>query len=811
MRLRGVLPLILFVCSGFLFSQKNPEVFKVSGMVADEITGRELVKASVAVNSRGDNKTIAGGTTDEKGNFSIENISEKVVRIKFSMMGYQPVVIDSVDLDKTSRLGLIKLRQAAIVLPDVVIKSLKPMIEFQADRQVLNMDRLPGNSGSVTDALKNSGTVEVDPQSKKITVRGQDIKLQMDGHEYPMPSEMLSQLPASMIEQVEIILAPGAKESAEGGTYILNLVSKKTATQDNYSGSISFNTSTTNSNSGGVNLNYKLGKLNLFSQMYGGYYEYSGVSTDERINYLSRSMYHQGSSDHSASYGRSGYFKLGFDYDFDDANSMTAYASYNGYGSEYNNKGETSVWDNTGIKQYRYGDNSLNSYYNNGLSFYGFYKRKFDAKGHELTMNMLYNNMKNPTSSDLHYDYSNRPDRPQLQTSDQGTNAATLIFKADYVYPFSAGRLEAGYNLTFRDRKDNYKVRNYSYTYFDWRDSLGLSNDFKYNETIHALYASYSYKIDKLDIKGGLRMEALDTKGDQITSGDKFTSGFVSLFPNLNLSWKFNDMLQLGFTAFRRVRYPMVYYVNPFKQYYGPNSYSLGNPKLKPTYIYSYAVNLSQYLNMYYVYSTGMFTSASTIEHDSIMVYSFINLDNNKTYGVDVTLPYYNSPMMPFHLPDFINMLNIRYTFNYMERTGRFINENMSYFSRNHMVSGNLGLKLWYDVDMNVSLYYQPRTENKKYKSNGYKYLYISFSKALLDQKLRLNLSVNDVLNTSVYDNESFGDSYYTKSHYAQERSRGISLGLTWMFNDYKERRDRNLDDGRDAGGSGGGQGRGGM
>ncbi|MGE5497940.1 MAG: carboxypeptidase regulatory-like domain-containing protein, partial [Syntrophothermus sp.] len=325
MRLRGILPLILFVSSGLLFSQKNSGVFKATGMVADEITGKELVKASVAVNSRTDNKTIAGGTTDEKGNYTIDNISEKIVRIKFSMIGYQPVVIDSVDLDKTSRLGLIKLRQAAIVLPDVVIKSLKPMIEFQADRQVLNMDRLPGNTGSVTDALKNSGTVEVDPQSKKITVRGQDIKLQMDGHDYSMPSDMLSQLPASMIEQVEIILAPGAKESAEGGTYILNLVSKKNATQDNYSGSISFNTSTTNSNSGGINLNYKLGKLNLFSQMYGGYYEYSGVSSSERLNYLSRSMYQQASSDRSASYGRSGYFKLGFDYDFDDANSMTAY------------------------------------------------------------------------------------------------------------------------------------------------------------------------------------------------------------------------------------------------------------------------------------------------------------------------------------------------------------------------------------------------------------------------------------------------------------------------------------------------------
>jgi len=29
--------------------------------------------------------------------------------------------------------------------------------------------------------------------------------------------------------------------------------------------------------------------------------------------------------------------------------------------------------------------------------------------------------------------------------------------------------------------------------------------------------------------------------------------------------------------------------------------------------------------------------------------------------------------------------------------------------------------------------------------------------------------------------------------------SQSIGIGITYMFNDYKERRDRNIDDGRDA------------
>ncbi|HEX2866741.1 MAG TPA: outer membrane beta-barrel family protein [Ignavibacteriales bacterium] len=801
MKLKAVILLLLFISGTAAFGQKVSEKFKLTGSVADESSGKGLLSATISILNRSDNKTLSGSTSDEKGNFTVEDIPQRHVRVRLSMLGYQTVMIDSVDLNETSRLGLIKLKSSAYVMPEVVIKSLKPMIEVQADRQILNIDRLPGSSGTLTDALKNSGLVDVDPQSNKISVRGQDVKIQMDGHEYNMPSDMLAQLPASMIDQAEVILAPGAKESAEGGTYILNLISKKN-TFDNYSGSISFNTSSNKSTGGGLNLNYKADKLNIFAQGFGSYFAYRSKNETERFTYGSKSLYHQLSSGRSDGSGFFGYGKLGFDYDFNEKNSMTIYGSYNPSKFSYKDNSDFSVMNPQELFQYGYDRQGQNENSYNTLSFYGFYKKKFEMKGNELTFDLMYTSIDNPADNDMSLDYSTRPGFPQKQNSTTGVNAQTVIFKTDYVLPIKSSRLEAGYSFTFRNRQNDYDVLNYSYNFSDWRDSLSLSNDFRYKERINALYTSLSYKIDKFDIKGGLRAENLNTDGNQITSSTTFSENFLNLFPNLSMSYRFSDLFNLGFNTFRRVTYPQIYYINPFRQYQGPNSYFAGNPKLQPYYVNSYAVNLSQYVNVFYVYSTGYYASATATENDSVMIQSFINLNNGKTFGVDLTLPYYNTPMMPFHLPDFITMLNIQFHFLSRKQTGQYIQENLSMTENSYNMNANLGLKLWYDINMNLSLYYRPSTTNRIAYSSDRKYLGIYFSKTFLDRKLRLNLSISDPLEWQKGIYKSIGQSYYSRSQYESLDSRRISLGISYMFNDFKDRRDRNLDDGRD--GSGG-------
>jgi hypothetical protein len=794
--------LAIIFSSVLISAQTSKPDYKITGAVSDASTNKPLIKASVLILSKASGKQLGGIATDEKGYFTIANIQESIVRVKVSMIGYQTKIIDSTDLNQSSRIGLVKLTPAFYTLPEVVIEEIKPVIEHHSDKQVINVDRLPGSSGTLAEALKNSGLVEVEPSTNKITVRGQSLKIQMDGRDYTMPEEMLSQLPASMIDQVEVILAPGAKESAEGGTYILNLITKK-ETFNNTSGMITLSPSTNQRTIGGAYLNYKAGNLNLFGQAYGAYMSSENTQESERYVYTSPIMYYQRTHGGGNSKYYYGYFKVGADYDFDDKNSVTFYVNYNGYKNKMDNLTTSDVINKENVFQYSYSSRSITDYGNNNLSLYGFYKRKFQEKGHELTLDVMYTSIDNPTDTKLNLNYSTRPTAPQLQNSNTDVTAKTVVVKLDYALPINKNKLEAGGSFSYRNRNNDYTSLNYSYQYATWLDSLNLSNHFNYKERITALYLSYSHIIDKFDFKLGLRGENLSSDGNQITQNLTFAENFLSFFPNLNIGYRFSDLFTVSVNAFRRVTYPQIYYINPFRRYSGPNSFSAGNPKLEPTYVNGVALNISQYASVFYNYTTGTITSAITTENDSTLISSYLNLNKEESYGFSLTLPYYNSPMMPIHLPDFITTCYLSFNYRYSKQTGQYLTEDLGITDKSITLNGYVGFKLWYDIDANASIYYIPKTTNRRMVRSETKYVSLYFSRYFFDQKIRCHISVNDLFNGQKGYSEMRGGSYYMRSSYEMLNSRGISIGLTYIFNKYKERRDRDLGDGRDSEGKG--------
>ena len=72
-----------------------------------------------------------------------------------------------------------------------------------------------------------------------------------------------------------------------------------------------------------------------------------------------------------------------------------------------------------------------------------------------------------------------------------------------------------------------------------------------------------------------------------------------------------------------------------------------------------------------------------------------------------------------------------------------------------------------------------------------------------MDRKLKIYITVNDLLNSLKRDWETIGSNYSYRNNFERLDSRAIGIGISYMFNDYKDRRDRNIDDGRDAGNRG--------
>jgi len=790
--------LLLIMCCGVSYAQKHNGHYSLTGIIADSATGKGIADANIVILARADNANLGGAAADKNGKFTVENISMSNIRLRVSMIGYQSKVIDSVSLENISRLGVIKLRATAYEIPEIVIKTIKPMVETHVDKQIINIDQVPTGTGTLTDALKNSGTVEVDPQTNAITVRGEAVKIQMDGHPYELPADMLAQLPANIADQVEVIIAPSASESAEGGTYILNIISKKSILES-YSGSIGANISTNNRYMGGLNLNYKRDKINIFSTFYGGSFKMDGSNFSDRYNYLSNSFYNQKSGGNNNNKFTGGFYKLGMDYYPDKINSFTVTAQFNNYHSQSNSIQSTAVSDTAMSELYNFNQNSDNSNNSNYFSIYGFYKRKFEKKGEEFTLDALFTRITSPANSDMDFNYSNKV-YPEEQKSSTSENARTFILKANYVNPTDIGKFETGYNLTLRDRTNNYNVLNYLAADDEWSDTARLSNYFKYKENINAVYVTYGNQFGKFEVKTGLRMENLNTHGDQITTKESFSENYFNLFPNFNLSYKFSDMFQLIFNTTRRVQYPNMYYLNPFKKYNGPNSYTAGNPEIKPQFIASYNLSLSQFASIFYNHSVNNISYATAVVQDSISFNSPINLNSTKSYGFELTLPYYNSPMSPVHLPDFISMLNISFRYNHRKQAGQYLNEQLTYESDSKSLNVNLGLNLWYGINANTMFMYRPKVVTIKNSQRDMKDLTLMLSKSFMNNKLRLNLMATDLLNEQKFDNITYGTTYKIISNYRPGKTQSIMVGITYMFNDYTERHDRNIDDGRDAG-----------
>ena len=789
--------LFIFLTNKILNAQNSIEKYSLGGTVIDSQANKPLIGVSVIVFSRLTGKEMKGVATDENGIFNIDNISEKEVLVKFSMIGYQSQVFDSVRLDEFSKLGFVRLLATTIEIPEVVIKSIKPPIEFRVDRQVINMDSFTSNSSTIMEVLRNSGLVEVDQSSNNMTVRGQIAKIQMDAHEFNLPVEMLAQIPSTVIERVEIIFSPGAKESAEDGTYIVNLISRK-ETYGNYSGMLSMNISTNDKISGGTYLNYKANKLNLFIQSFGNRVLRKSISEGERIIYSDPSLYYQKTTGDINGTTKSGNIKLGLDYGFDENNVVTFFLNYVGYSSYFENKNNSLVNDKKNTLLFTYNKNNNNNNANTNISLYAFYKKKIAAKEHELIIDVMYTHLTNPSELKMKLDFSNKVNQPELQNSNTNVLAKIFIFKTDYIFPIENNRFEVGYNLTCRSRNNEYHVNNYLYTRKSWLDSLKLSNAFKYIESINAFYITHSRNFDDLDVKFGFRTEYLRTEGIQVTQSIRNSENYLSFFPSIDISYLLSETLQLNFNAFRRVIYPQISNINPFRYHLGLNNYSTGNPQIKPTFTNAVTLSLSPYISLFYYYTKGALTSAMTTENDSTIISTALNLGLEKSCGFNIILPFYNHATMPFRLPDFISSCNISINYYHTKQTGFFINEDLSIIEKNYSLNSNLDLKLWWNIEANLAFSYTPKIENRREIIGKMFFSSLYLSKTLMDGKLRLFIKANDLFNSSKNYYESKGNNYYIKGFNKILNSRYLEIGISYLFNDYKKRRDRKIDDERD-------------
>ncbi|MEI9912876.1 MAG: TonB-dependent receptor [Bacteroidota bacterium] len=264
-----VLYVVLILVANDLHAQT--ETGTISGKIIDG--AKPLEAATVGLYTAKDSllaKTTLSGTD---GSFVFDRLKFGNYYIVASMSGFNKYKTGELLLNRDYA-SLVQdpfvLKQQEGRLQNVTVTAQKSMIERKVDRTVVNVDAMISAAGSTAlDVLEKSLGVSVD-QNGVISLKGRagvtifidDKPTYLSGTDL---ENYLRSLPASTIDQIELMTNPPAKYDAAGGAGVINIRTKRTRVRGfNGSLNVAYTQGRYGKTNNSFNFNYRNNKWNSF-------------------------------------------------------------------------------------------------------------------------------------------------------------------------------------------------------------------------------------------------------------------------------------------------------------------------------------------------------------------------------------------------------------------------------------------------------------------------------------------------------------------------------------------------------------------
>ena len=575
---------------------------KITGSVKDA-SMKGVHSATVSLLKSKDSSVAKFVATGKDGQYEFLDIADGKYFVSVSNVGYAKVVSAPFEVsNSTINVPVLVISEQAKDLRGVTVTAKKPFIEARPDKTIVNVDASPTSAGAtVLELLEKSPGITVDNDGN-ISLRGKaGVIIMIDGKPTYLSStdlaNLLKNMPASQLEQIEIMTNPSAKYDASGNSGIINIKTKK-GKGSGFNGSVMAGITTSFFKTGdalyvipksqnSINFNYRKNKFNFFGNYNPNFYNGRGNLNIER-KFFDDNGNIDGYSDVATKFkfGNNNHsLKLGVDFFADKKNTYGIVASgfmFNGHPtpitfntlSDANHEVTSSMVSNT---ENRIDFNNFSGNFN--------YRHVFDTAGTELTVDLDYIGYRNTSNMLLTTDFY---DEMHQQTSDPlllkghlPSEINIYSIKSDYTHPFKGGRLEAGIKSSYV-KTDN--IVDYQRLSADKWIPDSRSNHFIYDENINAAYVTLNKQIKKWTLQGGLRVENTIAKGYQVTNDSTFKRNFTDLFPNVYITYAINDKNSLTLSYGRRITRPNYQDLNPFTYFLDSLSYRQGNPYLLPQF-----------------------------------------------------------------------------------------------------------------------------------------------------------------------------------------------------------------------------------
>jgi outer membrane cobalamin receptor len=733
------------------------------------------------------------------GSFRLQGLRAGRYRIRVRALGFAPRVIADVAVDGKlpgKDVGDVALAPVAVEMQRVVVQERRRDVQLEPDRNTYEVRDMPTTrGGNALDVLRNVPAVDVDIDNV-VSLRGNSgVVVQINGRPSPMkPSQLgnfLAQLPAAMVEKVEVIPNPSARDDPEGVSGIINIVLRQ-ETDIGSSGGLTIGAGTTGRAEVGGNLGWQRGPWSL----YGSY----GFLRDNRprsdsiyrenlyldpLTYLSQRGHRtQSPLAHTAT--GSAAFRPN-EHDELSADVMFSTRAEDETGSIlYRNLDASRVLTGT--------DHRVSSGSSDESNFEGSlaYKHAFAEKRHELKaeVRLFQSREGGPSDFATHAQASDGTPmslvEQEAQTGFERPSEQTV--KLDYRRPLTSNlRLEAGYKGSRQRFHTTLDTQVYDTLLTALVADTARSSDFTYGQVVNAGYGMLGATAGPFSLQGGVRVERATTRFRLNRRDATYDNAYNSIFPSALVAYDIDESRRVKLSYSTRIRRPNdADLIDPTIHYDDPLNVSRGNPKLKPEYIRALELGLQQtgehvtvQVTPYYRHTLDAVRTLRTLDSAGVATRTFANVATSDAYGTDVTVALHAG-----RLGGFVGASAFRQVSNASN-----LDSSLSVRTFGWTARTNAAFHVSPTLDFQTLLFYRAPMTVEQGRIDSRLRFSLAARKKLMDDKLSVALRLIDPFNSSRQRSTTI-DPRFVQVSERWRADRGLLLSVNWSFGSAPKLRD---------------------
>jgi outer membrane receptor protein involved in Fe transport len=807
-KLKILMAIMLFYSWTGVFAQRPdgqmeiPANGIITGKVVDD-QGKPLEYATISLVSLRDSAIISGAISDTEGKFKMADLKLGVYVMKIKVLGYETKEVKPIFLMPKGRgkgegieqnFDNITLGNSEIKLDDVTIVGEKSRVQYKIDKKVINPSQdIAASSGTAVEILQNTPSVNVDIDGN-VELRGSsNFTVLIDGKPSLLTgSEALQQIPANMVENIEIITNPSAKYDPDGAAGIINVLLKKKKSLG-VTGVVNTSVGTNDKYKGNITLAYKAGKIGISAGFdYRNEKRYGSGIQDQEIykNDSTYFMHYDGSRDmQMKGYG----FQGALDYFINDKNTISFSGSYNNRNFDQFSDSYYHEWtDPVTIENYYLRRNEAGfggTFYNVGLN----YTLKFNKPDQKLDFSFTYSNRDGVRNNDQFKYFTdinkNILDvQPDLSKSDETGPEDDYRLKLDFVSPLGqSGVFEAGYQGRYENEEENLIYTNFNSLTNNWDLDLFKSNNIRFINNIQSLYTTYGNKIWGFDYKFGLRAEYTGRLLKQLVSGEDYELTKYDLFPSAYITRQLSKTQTIQLNYSRRIDRPGGRELDPFTDYSDPKNLRAGNPELKPEYIDSYELNFQQQLKksfisleLYYRKTNNLISNfTETIGGDTTLS-TYKNLKYDNSIGIELSANLNINKWWK------LNLSGSGFYYQILQQNAFGVDNSRQSFNYTFRFDNSFSLKS--KTRFQFTGFYRGASITAQGETKPMFFSNFAVRQDFLKDKLTLTAQIQDIFGSAGWKFTQDTETIKSNVNFTRE-PRVVTIALTYRLNNFKQKR----------------------